>query len=265
MSLCVWHCGSCLNEARSVFSTSLSACLSRCESLKPLFGCFVEGQETRMILLRTLAPHPLGSASSDLTSLQYHRTCFIYPALLLQGDQSPWAAFLQTLPHSTQSPILWTEAECQTLLRGTSIQQEAATRAASLKQEWASLQSIQRAHKGKYPEGITEFSSRTPREAWLSALCRLPLSAVTDILCSCAHRQAYESVQRSSTKPASWQRCLLSWRMLHICRQQTALRFCHWQHYWIAAEMRRQPSWILICSHRLQSSPPKSLTGEATT
>ena len=48
----------------------------------------------------------------------------------MQGPESAWSPLLSSLPQSsTGNPLLWSEQDRQRLLRGTSIQQEASTRA----------------------------------------------------------------------------------------------------------------------------------------
>ena len=71
----------------------------------------------------------------------------------VQGSQSPWFTFLQTLPYQTNSPLLWSESERQTLLRGSSILKEAAAREASLQEEWSSIEVICATHNDKYSPG----------------------------------------------------------------------------------------------------------------
>ena len=48
----------------------------------------------------------------------------------MQGAESTWAALVSSLPqHHPDNPLLWSEEDRQRLLRGTSIQQEASSRA----------------------------------------------------------------------------------------------------------------------------------------
>jgi hypothetical protein len=55
------------------------------------------------------------------------------------GAASPWAPLLQTLPDSTNSPILWDDRERAEWLAGSPVLEEARSRQAQLKQQWAQL------------------------------------------------------------------------------------------------------------------------------
>lgn len=91
--------------------------------------------------------------------LKHHYSLFPFkPIHGLQGSESSWWTFLQTLPYQTNTPILWTDKERSTLLRGSSIQQEAAKREISLKQEWATIETLCAQTPEKYPSGTSSCS-----------------------------------------------------------------------------------------------------------
>jgi histone-lysine N-methyltransferase SETD3 len=56
-----------------------------------------------------------------------------------RGSGSPWCQLLQTLPHSTASPILWEDQERVELLTGSPVLKEARDRQAALQQQWTQL------------------------------------------------------------------------------------------------------------------------------
>lgn len=55
------------------------------------------------------------------------------------GQDSKHAAFLQTLPDNTLSPILWSDADIASMLRGSPVMQEAKNRKSALKRQWEVL------------------------------------------------------------------------------------------------------------------------------
>lgn len=55
-------------------------------------------------------------------------------------EGSKWAPYLATLPATTESALLWSEAELQTLLKGSPVAEEAASRTALLRSQWQELQ-----------------------------------------------------------------------------------------------------------------------------
>ncbi len=56
-----------------------------------------------------------------------------------QGEASPWAALLQSLPQRISTPLLWSEAQLAELLRGSPIAEAARQRAAVLREEWGAI------------------------------------------------------------------------------------------------------------------------------
>lgn len=70
-----------------------------------------------------------------------------------QGASSDWAPLLRTLPEETLSPILWSEAEREELLRGSPVLAEAAARRRALEQEWAEIGGLAAADAATYPPG----------------------------------------------------------------------------------------------------------------
>lgn len=56
-----------------------------------------------------------------------------------QGEASPWAALLQSLPQRISTPLLWSEAQLAELLRGSPIADAARQRAAALREEWGAI------------------------------------------------------------------------------------------------------------------------------
>ncbi|KAF6255082.1 rubisco small subunit N-methyltransferase [Scenedesmus sp. NREL 46B-D3] len=59
-----------------------------------------------------------------------------------RGAASPWCQLLQTLPHSTASPVLWEDQERAELLTGSPVLREARARQAALQQQWAHLSEL---------------------------------------------------------------------------------------------------------------------------
>ena len=57
----------------------------------------------------------------------------------MQGQSSPWHDFVQSLPHTTNSPVLWSLEEQSELLQGSPALQEAQARAQALSAEWDSI------------------------------------------------------------------------------------------------------------------------------
>lgn len=58
---------------------------------------------------------------------------------MLQGSDTPWQAFVDTLPQTTNSPILWPLEEQSELLQGSPSLQEAQARSKALDAEWDSV------------------------------------------------------------------------------------------------------------------------------
>lgn len=58
---------------------------------------------------------------------------------VMQGKASPWHDFVQSLPDTTNSPVLWTTEQQSELLQGSPTLQEAQARAKALSAEWDSI------------------------------------------------------------------------------------------------------------------------------
>jgi len=56
-----------------------------------------------------------------------------------KAESSQYARLIQTLPERTQTPLLWSDAEIEELLRGSPTQAEARSRAAELRAQWQAL------------------------------------------------------------------------------------------------------------------------------
>eukprot|EP00882_Tetradesmus_deserticola_P007360 GHRQ01007754.1.p1 GENE.GHRQ01007754.1~~GHRQ01007754.1.p1 ORF type:complete len:476 (+),score=189.66 GHRQ01007754.1:146-1573(+) len=76
-----------------------------------------------------------------------------------RGAASSWSQLLQTLPHSTASPVLWEEQERVELLTGSPVLQEARSRQAALQQQWAQL------HEQHFSQAADRFSPSVFNEA----------------------------------------------------------------------------------------------------
>lgn len=57
----------------------------------------------------------------------------------MQGQSSTWHDFVQSLPHITNSPVLWGSEEQSELLQGSPALPEAQARAQALSAEWDSI------------------------------------------------------------------------------------------------------------------------------
>jgi len=100
------------------------------------------------------------------------------------GAASPNAEFLQTLPETTMSPILWPQSERSMLLRGTTIEKEAPAREAALRAEW---QEIEEVHVGaapdKFPPGVYNVDAFLAAfVVVLAAACYLPAASCFALL-----------------------------------------------------------------------------------
>jgi len=91
---------------------------------------------------------PVAEGRSDLVQL----------ALWLMRERSAGAAsehapLVASLPAATLSPLLWSEAELDTLLRGSPVAAEARSRVAALRAEWEAVEAAAAAHPGALPDG----------------------------------------------------------------------------------------------------------------
>lgn len=57
----------------------------------------------------------------------------------MQSRSSPWYDFVQSLPRTTNSPVLWSSEEQSELLQGSPALPEAQARAQALSAEWDSI------------------------------------------------------------------------------------------------------------------------------
>ena len=70
----------------------------------------------------------------------------------MQGHSSPWHDFVQSLPHTTGSPVLWSSEEQSELLQGSPALAEAQARAQALSAEWDSIHQQLKADPSHHPD-----------------------------------------------------------------------------------------------------------------
>ena len=74
----------------------------------------------------------------------------------MQGQSSPWHDFVQSLPHTTNSPVLWSSEEQSELLQGSPALPEAQARAQALQTEWDSIHEQLKVNPSQHSDSETE-------------------------------------------------------------------------------------------------------------
>ena len=103
----------------------------------------------------------------------------------MQGQLSPWHDFVQSLPHTTNSPVLWSSEEQSELLQGSPALPEAQARAQALSAEWDSIQQQLTADPSQHSDSEAHMSlllhtcSSTIADSLYKAVC-MPSAAVIE-------------------------------------------------------------------------------------
>ena len=93
-----------------------------------------------------------------------------------KGPLSEWAPYVATLPSAgSDHPLLWTAGELQTLLQGSPVREEAASRLESADDEYASIADQIRSNPDDFPLDAYEFLTR---DAFVDALATVLARAV---------------------------------------------------------------------------------------
>lgn len=107
-----------MNERSKVLPVSLSS----------YFHAQIPGEQRKKHLQKPLNTQPISKYLS-----QTHN---------LQGSSSSWAPLLDTLPEATPTPILWDDTQRSSLLKGSTVLQEARSRQTALQEEWAAIATV---------------------------------------------------------------------------------------------------------------------------
>lgn len=114
----------------------------------------------------------------------------------MQGQSSPWHDVVQSLPHTTNSPLLWSSEEQSELLQGSPALPEAQARAQALSAEWDSIHQQLKADPSQHTDSeayvflATVHILKAPlADSLFEAVC-MPLAIVNQLYCSCtaAHK-----------------------------------------------------------------------------
>eukprot|EP00198_Chlamydomonas_reinhardtii_P007563 XP_001696900.1 rubisco small subunit N-methyltransferase [Chlamydomonas reinhardtii] len=132
----------------------------------------VRDKETVMVIPENLAvtrvdaeSHPvvgpLAAEASELTAL----TLWLL-AERAAGAGSNYAGLLATLPESTLSPLLWSDAELEELMAGSPVLPEARSRKKALADTWAALAPKLAADPARFPAGRRAAGARKGVVVW---------------------------------------------------------------------------------------------------